>query len=420
MSKKRQVDEDPDPHDDEEDQDQDQEAELGVSTGWSFNRAPAAASVKSAKSLSAGGGRNNAYPSLHFPAADRHGSSNDHDDHNQYEGDDEDEDPEAISRAWASLTHDEGSSAPLPVLPSPTMTTTKIPAPVQSYSYQPNRKHVPQPVMLSLMSPDVVDALTTYDKPERSAASPETRHSNFVNRVHRAGDKVQEAAARGQQQDKVDDSLMRDVVGKYLHDYRRHADLKTSERVLPPAPTKVTVAQPRCHKRTRSISVADTGAEEDEDRDEEQDEVNGLFDEDDEDAYDVNTRLAVELPFDEDGEDQDNAASRMLVAPMRRVPNTADTQSIRTFSEYTGPSPASGQFTDNIRHVKGRERGVYMELRDLEEDIYPVVTEKLAGYPQFLSDELKCFSHIVYPCFTQESVQQRCAEDRRQTWLRCA
>jgi len=387
MSKKRQVDEDPNNADNGHGP---YEPSLPV---WSFNRAVPAAVTPTASVRNAGylpplpslssvqypvvvesDARCSKRKQVRFSKADTNGD------------DDEDNDPEAMDRAWGSLTHEEGSSAPLPVLPSATMTSNKTPA--ASY-YQPNRKHVPQPVMLSLMSPDVVDALTTYDKPERSAASPETRHSNFVNRVHRAGDKVQEAAARGRQTEDVDDSLMRDAVGVYLNDYRRHADLKTSERVLPPSRVPISTAgrvrgggeTPTTTNRgavsqpARTIlSVADTG---DDDEDDEEHIFNRDEDEDEDDIpLDVHTRLAVDLGDDDN--DNDDAHSRMLVAPMRRIPNTADTQMIQTFSEYTGPSPASGQFTDNMRHVKGRERGVYMELRDLDEEIYPVVTERLA------------------------------------------
>lgn len=267
------------------------------------------------------------------------------------------EEQTAMSRAWDSLIQDDGSSAPLPVLSSTART-------IMSTQSAPGRKLVHQPVMLSRVPADVVDALTTYDKPERSQASPDTRKTNLFNRVYRADDKVQEAASSGRPPDNVDDSLMRDMVGTYAQDYRRHAEYKVSER---PLPSLRAGNAPRTDARlppSLQIARADVGHDDEEDEDEDP-EADGI-------QPDPRTQLAMDLNDD----DQDEVASRMFVAPMRRVPNTADSQTIKTFSEYTGPSPATGQFTDNIRHIRGRERGVYMEIRDNEE-IYNVVKETL-------------------------------------------
>jgi hypothetical protein len=292
---------------------------------------------------------------------------------------------EAMGHVWDSLIRQDGSSVPLPVLPGRTVVTyTGVPPAAAAAGGGPNRKLIQQPPMLSGMSPGIIDSLSTYDKPERSAAPAETRHNNFFNRVLRADDKVQEAAASGREPQSVDDSLMRDLVGTYLDEYRQHAEYKTSERKLPPLPSSFAGANGQRNAGTRvrgggqapgpavPIAMADTGYEDEED---EEDDEEGGYDADIGEP-DVHTQLMVDLgPEAEDA--LDDAASRVLVAPMRRIPNTADTQTIKTFSEYTGPNPAAAQFNDNIRHVKGRERGVYMEIRDNTE-IYPAVTERMA------------------------------------------
>jgi len=64
------------------------------------------------------------------------------------------EEQTAMSRAWDSLIQDDGSSAPLPVLSSTART-------IMSTQSAPGRKLVHQPVMLSRVPADVVDALTT-------------------------------------------------------------------------------------------------------------------------------------------------------------------------------------------------------------------------------------------------------------------
>ena len=307
---------------------------------------------------------------------------------------------EAMGRVWDSLIRQEGSSVPLPVLPARTVVTytghtaASAGAGAAAAGAGPNRKLMQLPPMLSGMSPDIIDSLSTYDKPERSAAPAETRHTNFFNRVLRADDKVQEAAASGREPQSVDDSLMRDLVGTYLDEYRQHAEYKTSERKLPSLPSFINGANSQQQQQQQQqrrqgpvasyirgggqapgvdgpLAMADTGYDE-------EDDDGGDYD----DGYDadigepdVHTRLAIDLGPDAD-DALDDAASRVLVAPMRRIPNTADTQTIKTFSEYTGSNPAAAQFSDNIRHVKGRERGVYMEIRDNTE-IYPAVTERM-------------------------------------------
>lgn len=241
------------------------------------------------------------------------------------------------------------------------MGTPLPPLPNMTRPPMPGRKVVQQPLMLAQVPPDVVDSLTTYDKNDRSSASPHTRQVNLFNRINRAGDKVREASSNGRAPDSVDDSLMRDVVGTYLQDYRNHAEYKVSERPLPPRTRGVP--PPIQGPMARADMGADDGEDEEDDLDADMEDEGILID--------PHVHLAMDLD-----EDQDDAASRMFVAPMRRVPDMANAQTIKTFSEYTGPSPATGQFTDNIRHVKGRERSVYMEIRDNEE-LYGVVSETL-------------------------------------------
>jgi hypothetical protein len=306
-------------------------------------------------------------------------------------GDDDDDDDFVDQSAWDSLPRGGGSSAPLPLLPNASGRKHQVPP-----SQLSSRKVANQPDVLMHVNPELIDSLSTYDKPERSAASPDTRHTHLFNRVHRAREKVQEAAASGRPPDSVDDSLMRDVVGTYLQDYRQHSDYKTSERVLPslpshhpPPPPAAAAAAPPSQPRPAAalprmvplpppfvrgiIPKADIGDDDDDD---------DMEGDEDVDPY---VRLAVSgwddsqganNDDDDEDNDQDDMASRMFVAPMRRVPDQANTQIIQTFSEYTGPSSATGQFTDNIRHVKGRERGVHMEIRDADE-LYPVVSETM-------------------------------------------
>jgi|WetSurMetagenome_2_1015567.scaffolds.fasta_scaffold00293_4 hypothetical protein len=297
---------------------------------------------------------------------------------------------------WDSLTQGDGSTTLLQPM-TITSTLRKSSGTASTVSHRPNRKVVQQPVMLSQMDPSVINAISTFDKPERSTASPDTRRNNLFNRIYRANDKVQEA--NGKPADKVDDSLMRDGVGMYLQEYRHHAEYKASERIIPPTATRIpallqtNTQQPdivakaaaalKANKEKQALSsfriaTADIGDEGDEDDDDAADM------DDEEDAEPIVLDPHTQLALDMEEEDRDDVASRMFVAPARRIPNPADTQTIKTFSEYTGPSPANSQFNDNIRHVKGRERGVYMEIRDNAE-IYNVVSETMDRSFRFAS-----------------------------------
>jgi hypothetical protein len=177
---------------------------------------------------------------------------------------------------------------------------------------------------------ELLDALSTYDKKDRGAASPETRRDVMYKRVSRSNDKISGAAPV----EIVDDSLMHDEVGRMAQDYRQYTEYKGSERVFP----------------------ADEGAPE-------------MIMGDDDDANpnpDGNV-----VPADDD------AASRHLIVPSRRVPDQANSKRVMTFSEYTGATPATAQFYKNVRHLKGPEQGVYMEVREME-DIYETVSETLS------------------------------------------
>ena len=190
------------------------------------------------------------------------------------------------------------------------------------------RKKCAKPAPIADIPDELLDTLSTYDKKDRSAASAETRRVVLTSRVARSAEKI--SATDKTPVQVVDDSLMHDTVGSMTRNYRQYIEYKGSERVF-------------------SAAEGDDGHDHD---------------------------TGVELQYDP--AEDDPMASRHLIAPSRRVPDQANSRRVQTFSEYTGPTPATSQFQKNLRHVKGPEQGVWMEVRDGPE-IYQTVTETLAA-----------------------------------------
>jgi hypothetical protein len=208
--------------------------------------------------------------------------------------------------------------------------------------------------------PKVLDALNTFDKRERSNASPPTRRRHFASRIARSSEKIASSVAAPPQT--VDDSLMRDQVGRMTSHYRRFSEYGGSERVFPPAEGR---------KREREEDEADALQTQNDYDDNDEVEL-------DEDGNPIHEELASYRGTG--GDEDDQMASRMLITPVisTRIPDQAATRHPQTFSEYTGASAGSNQFKRVLRHVQGPEQGVAMEVRDVE-DIYPAVTATLAA-----------------------------------------
>jgi hypothetical protein len=188
--------------------------------------------------------------------------------------------------------------------------------------------------------PETIEKLSTFDKGDRSNATVSHRLSVFDSRVRRSKEKVQATPPIVLAQATVDDSLLVDAVGSTARDYERHAHYKGSTRA-------VSTTTP-LSKRERP----EEEEEDDEDDDDEEDVVNMEID--DGDIY---------LDGDEEAEEP---IGKTLLVPLQAVPETGNRKTITTFSELVGPNPATKQFESNMRHVKGPEQHMFVEVRPQE------------------------------------------------------
>jgi len=281
----------------------------------------------------------------------------DFDDGDDANNDDAEADLQEAFPSFFAREGEEASVAP----PQPTTTTTKASRPSKS------ARPVARPKLTDSFSPELLDALSTYDKRDRSNASPPTRQRQFASRIARSGEKI--ANAPPEPPDVVDDSLMRDQVGRMTNHYRRFSEYGGSERIFPAA-----------EGARASSSLNGKRARDD--------------DQDDELLHEEHRRQQDWNPNDDDNEEEDDGegggtafvdpddemASRILIGPVSstRVPDQAASRKPLTFAEYTGATAASNQFKRVLRHVQGPEQGVAMVVRDLD-DIYNTVSTTLAA-----------------------------------------
>jgi hypothetical protein len=207
------------------------------------------------------------------------------------------------------------------------------------------------------ITPATIARLSTFDKGGKSRASVEQRLSVLDSRVRRSREKVISAIPSTT----VDDSLLIDAIGSTARDYERHAHYKGSTRVGPSSSAKRPIVEEE---------------EEEEQQDDEDLDTGGPMEIDDGDIY---MDDGDDDGDDDDGDESSAICSKTMLVPapvMHAIPETGNVRTVTTFTELIGPSPAIKQFESNMRHVKGPEQHVFVEVRP-QEALYAHVSTTL-------------------------------------------
>ena len=275
------------------------------------------------------------------------------------EGDDDDDVPAFFSRRVSTVTTTTTTTAAAVRRPVRVAPQKRAPVPKRA-------TEMPMPASLQFendeIAPETVEKLSTFDKGSKSNASLAQRLNVLDSRVRRSKEKVASAPPVSLATATVDDSLLVDAIGSTARDYERHTYYKGSTRVI-------DFDDGGGGSKGKKREKEEDADEEQEDDDEDDDVMPMDIDHDD---------IYMEAAEDGDGEESEIHHRTMLVPVpvMHAVPETGNTRMVSTFSELVGPSPATKQFESNMRHVKGPEQHVFVEVRP-QEVLYPHVTEKL-------------------------------------------
>ncbi len=233
----------------------------------------------------------------------------------------------------------------------------------------------------------IVETLATFDRGNGDKKILEAR-------LKRSRIKVAEGELLSETPRQVDDSLLMDSVGATTRTYERHAQYTGVLRV--PA------------------AAADKGKEEDDEECEPMDveDIDG-----DDDEVEVEEGEAEPLyEGDVFMDDADNDC-HLLIANQQEMaePDVEGAQRIDSFQEYATPDPAAKQFEHNMRHIKGREQNIFVEV-DSDDIRYQHVSDTLMAplrNQQFLTFTMENGIKIPrLPRMSKAEIQAaRCAPD---------
>ena len=231
-----------------------------------------------------------------------------------------------------------------------------------------------------------LDTLSTFDKNTRSGADKDKRISILHSRLKRSQEKVQQSSDSPVDiaVATVDDSLLTDGIGTTARDYERHLVYKGNTR----APTAVLLQDTESappfrwvhtneHPKNGDEDEEVMDEDEDDDDDDQQQRQGNPMDIDDDPVYHSGGGGGGDDNDDDDDDyDEIDYGPKTLIAPGTRVPDTAARKSIVTFEEYVTPNPATRQFENNMRNIKGPEQSMFVEVRK-EDAIYSKVSTTL-------------------------------------------
>lgn len=203
----------------------------------------------------------------------------------------------------------------------------------------------------SLLPEKIVETLATFDRGNGDKKILDAR-------LKRSRIKVADGELLNETPTRVDDSLLMDGVGATTRTYERHAQYTGVLRV-PSSEGK--------GKEEEEEEEEDDGPMDVEDIDDDDDEEEGYEGGEGEPLYEGDVFM----------EDADNDCH--LLIPQEMVePDIEGAQKIDCFQEYATPDPAAKQFDHNMRHIKGREQNIFVEV-DSDDIRYQHVTDTLTA-----------------------------------------